>query len=70
MSEQLAVSARNLVAILNAIIKMSDDVKNASSPMDAQGKLLRMQNSIQRNAVRVVPHVQVVLEALAGKDAP
>jgi hypothetical protein len=53
----LTEAARNLAAILGAIVQMSDDVKNAASPLDAQGKLLRMQNSIQKNASRLKPYI-------------
>lgn len=63
MSEPtLAEAAKNVAAILGVIVQMSDDVKNAASPMDMQGKLLRMQNSIQKNAARIVPHVRVILD--------
>ncbi len=55
-------AARVVVAILAAIVEMSDDVKRASSPLDAQGKLLRMQNSIQKNAARIKPHIQKLME--------
>ena len=55
-------AARVVVAILGAIVEMSDDVKRAASPLDAQGKLLRMQNSIQKNAARIGPYVRTILE--------
>lgn len=61
----LAVAAHNLASILGIIVRMSDDVKNATGPLDAQGKLLAMQNSIQRNAARIAPHVKVVIDAVA-----
>ena len=65
----LAQSAHNLAAMLGAILQMSDDVKNAASPLDAQGKLLRMQNSIQKNGARARPYVQAVLDALKAEQA-
>lgn len=64
----LEQAAMNLAAILSAIVQMSDDVKRAASPLDAQGKLLRMQNSIQKNAARIRPHIQVVVDAKAQAD--
>lgn len=64
-TKALVKAAHNLVAILGAIVKMSDDVKQATSPLDAQGRLLAMQNSIQKNAARIAPHVKVVMDALA-----
>jgi hypothetical protein len=63
--EDLRKAAMNVATILGVIVKMSDDVKNAASPLDAQGKLLFMQKSIQKNAARIVPHVRVIL----GPDA-
>lgn len=60
----LAEAANTLVAILSVIVQMSDDVKNAASPLDAQGKLLRMQNSIQNNAARLAPHLKTVMDIL------
>jgi hypothetical protein len=48
---------------------MSDDVRDAESPLDAQGKLLRMQNSIQKNGARARPYVKAVLDALAAEQS-
>lgn len=58
----LTDAALTLASILGGILKMSDDVRDASSPLDAQGKLLKMQNSIQKNGARVVPYVKVVMD--------
>lgn len=63
-NERLVKSSQALVAILGSILKMSDDVKNALTPLDMQGKLLRMQNSIQKNGSRIAPHVKAVQDAL------
>ena len=63
----LAEAAQTLAAILSTIVKMSDDVKTAASPLDMQGKLLRMQNSIQKNALLVVPHIVAVQDALKAE---
>lgn len=65
----LAQSANTLAAILDAILRMSDDVRDAESPLDAQGKLLRMQNSIQKNGARARPYVKAVLDALAAEQS-
>jgi hypothetical protein len=59
---ELKQAGLTLAAILSAIVQMSDDVKNAASPLDAQGKLLRMQNSIQKNAGRAAPYIKVLLD--------
>lgn len=64
---KLLTAAHNLAAILGVIVQMSDAVKNAGSPIDAQGKLLRMQNSIQKNAARIAPHVKVLLNAIEAE---
>jgi hypothetical protein len=53
----------NVASILGVIVRMSDDVRTAASPLDAQGKLLRMQNSIQNNAARIRPHIEAILAA-------
>lgn len=58
----LQQSARAVASVLGVIVAMSDDVKHAASPLDAQGKLLFMQNSIQKNAARLVPFIKVILE--------
>jgi hypothetical protein len=58
----LAQAAKALASILGVILKMSDDVKNARTPLDAHGRLLFMQNSIQKNGARCVPYVRVALK--------
>lgn len=65
----LAQSANTLAAIFSAVVQMSDDVKHAASALDAQGKMLRMQNSIQANAARIVPHIKTVIEAVEAEKA-
>jgi hypothetical protein len=65
----LAEAANTLAAILGSILRMSDDVKNAASPLDTQGKLLRMQKSIQQNGARVAPYIKVVLDAVEAERA-
>lgn len=67
--QELARAAHNLASILGVIVRMSDDVRAATSPLDAQGKLLRLQKSIQTNAARIAPHVKVVLDAVARSQA-
>jgi len=59
----LAKSALHVVEILSVIVQMSDDVKNAATPLDAQGKLLRLHNSIQNNAARIRPYIETILDA-------
>lgn len=63
----LAQAANTLAAVLGSILQMSDAVKKARSPLDAQGKLLALQASIQKNGARIVPHVQTVLAAVAAE---
>ncbi len=62
--KKLAAASGVIVQIIEAIVKMSDDVKNGLSPLDKQGKLLNMQNSIQKNANRIVPYVKTVVDAI------
>ena len=59
----LRQSALHVASILEVIVRMSDDVKHAASPLDAQGKLLFMQNSIQKNAARLVPFIRAIVES-------
>ena len=68
-SPTLAQAANNIASILAVIVRMSDDVKNSSSPLAAQGALLAMQNAIQKNAARIRPHVQVVIDAVDAERA-
>lgn len=62
MTPTLQQSAQHLAAILGVIVKMSDDVKNARSPLDAQGKLLFMQSSIQKHSARIVPYIRAIVD--------
>ena len=64
----LAQAANVLTAILGVIVQMSDDVEKAASPLDRQAKLLRLQKSIQKNADRLTPHVQAVVDALKAEQ--
>lgn len=53
-----------LTAILSAIVEMSDDVKQAATPLDQFGKMLRLHNSIQKNRKRLIEHMQIATEAM------
>ena len=50
----LLKSASDVAALIKAVVQMSDDVVKHQSPLDMQGKLLRLHNSIQKNRPRVV----------------
>lgn len=46
------------VLMLGAILEMSDDVTRASGAIDMQGRLLRLQNSIQKNRARIIGEIR------------
>ena len=51
-----------LASVVGALAKMSDDVVNAQSPLDAQGCLLRLQKSIQTNLPRAAAITKIVID--------
>jgi hypothetical protein len=56
MPTLLKVSS-DVAAVMKVILEMSDDVTKGLSPLDTQGRLLRLHNSIQKNKPRIVKHV-------------
>lgn len=58
-------AALNMTAILGVIMKMSDDVANARTPLDQQGKLLFMQHCIQKNAGRMMAYAKLIHDTAA-----
>jgi hypothetical protein len=50
----------DVAAIMKVILQMSDDVVAGQSPLDMQGRLLRLQNSIQKNKTRIKTHVETL----------
>lgn len=60
----IARIAAELLVMLAAIIEMSDDVTKGKSPLDTQGRLLRLQGSIQKNKGRVRTYIRAVREQL------
>ena len=65
--QYLLKSAYTLAAILSTIMQMSDDVARAGSPLDTQGKLLRLQNSLQKNGRRMAEHAKPIIDAYEKK---
>lgn len=61
--------ATKLAAVLGTIIEMSDDVTRASGAIDMQGRLLRLQNSIQKNRHRIATLCKPIAERLAEAEA-
>lgn len=61
--------ASDVAAVLKAIIELSDDVKRGLSPLDSQGRLLRLQNSIQKNRPRVVKHIDQLCDMIDAERA-
>lgn len=49
-NKRLLKASSDVAAILRTILEMSDEVKRGRSPLDMQGKLLRLHNSIQKNS--------------------
>lgn len=51
--DPLLYSASNVAVLMKTILRMSDEVKRGRSPLDTQGRLLRLQSSIQKNRSRI-----------------
>lgn len=66
MPTLLKVSS-DVAAIMKVFIDLSDDVTKAASPLDAQGRLLRMQNLIQKNRARVVKHINDLCDMIEAE---
>jgi hypothetical protein len=72
MADPLMKVSSDVAAVMKAILQLSDDAAKGTSPLDTQGKLLRLQNSIQKNRTRIVGHVEKLcdlIEASGGKLA-
>lgn len=72
MTDKLLKVSSDVAAVMKVILQMSDDAANGASPLDTQGKLLRLQNSIQKNKPRIIKHVNDLcdlIEASGGKLA-
>ena len=59
--------ATDVAEIMRVIMVMSDDVEKAASPLDRQGKLLRLQNSLQKNRVRIAGHVNKLCDMVEAE---
>jgi hypothetical protein len=68
MATLLKVSS-DVAAIMKVIVQMSDDVKAGASPLDTQARLLRLQNSIQKNRSRVVKHIDDLCDLIDAEKA-
>ena len=72
MDKKLLKVSSDVAAIMKVILQMSDDAANGASPLDTQGRLLRLQNSIQKNRTRVAKHINDLcdlIEQSGGKLA-
>lgn len=56
-----------IAALLQSVIKMSDDVAGHNSPLDMQGKLLFMHNSVQKNKHRMASLLNEFIDAVNGE---
>lgn len=68
MPTLLKVSS-DVAAVMKVILEMSDDVTKGASPLDTQGRLLRLQNSIQKNKPRIVKHVNDLCDMIDAEKA-
>ncbi len=53
-----------IAALLQGVIKLSDNVTEHKSPLDMQGRLLALQNSIQKNKPRMVALLNEFIDAV------
>lgn len=68
--ETLLKAATDVAEVMRVIAVMNDDVTNAASPLDMQGKLLRLHNALTKNRPRMVKLVDQLcdmVEAETGK---
>jgi hypothetical protein len=68
MPTLLKVSS-DVAAVMKVILEMSNDVTEGLSPLDTQGRLLRLQNSIQKNKPRIVKHVNDLCDMIDAEKA-
>ena len=59
----------DVAAVIKVIVQMSDDVVAGRSPLDTQGRLLRLQNSIQKNKPRIVEHINRLCDLIDAEKA-
>lgn len=51
--KRLLKSASDVAAIMKTILEISDEVKLGQSPLDTQGRLLRLQSLIQKHSQKI-----------------
>ena len=68
MPTLLKVSS-DVAAVMKVILEMSNDVTKGASPLDTQGRLLRLQNSIQKNRSRIAKHVNELCDMIDAEKA-
>jgi hypothetical protein len=60
----------DVAAVMKVFVEMSDSVTRGLSPLDTQGRLLKLQSCIQKNRPRIVKHIETLcdfIEAEKGK---
>lgn len=65
----LLKTASDVAAVLKVIVEMSDDVLREQSPLDTQGRLLKLQSSIQKNRPRIVKLVDELCDQIETETA-
>lgn len=68
-TKSLLKVSSDVAAVMQVILQMSDDVVNAKSPLDMQGMLLRLHNSIQKNKSRIITHVNELCDMIDEEQA-
>jgi hypothetical protein len=59
-----------IAALLQGVIQLSDNVTENRSPLDMQGRLLALHNSIQKNRPRMVALLNEFIDAAnSGKES-
>jgi hypothetical protein len=64
---KLLKAATNVAALMKAIIELNDRVASAASPLDMQGELLRLHNSLTKNRPRVVKLVDELCDMVEAE---
>lgn len=65
----LLKEATDVAAVLKVIVEMSDAATKGQSPLDTQGRLLRLQNSIQKNRTRIVSIIDKLCDRIDAEKA-
>lgn len=65
--QALLKAATDVAEVMRVITTMSDDVTKGASPLDTQGRLLKLQSSLQKNRPRIVKLVDVLCDLVEAE---